>query len=78
MSDTSSICYEHSSRDSSVEDESQTEEEMEISNQIVPYENEPLASGGEQEASDEEADIDGLTPDILSKRYEKEIELREW
>lgn len=78
MSDTSSDISCSSSSNASIDNEHHSEEEMEISNEIQPYENEPLASGEEQEESEEEADIDGLTPDMLSRRYEREVEVREW
>lgn len=51
-----------------------------ISGEYLPYQNEPLAS--ETEASDgedeDEADIDGLTVEVLRQRFEKEISVEKW
>lgn len=51
-----------------------------ISGEYLLYQNEPLAS--ETEASDgedeDEADIDGLTVEVLRQRFEKEISVEKW
>lgn len=74
MSDSASYTSESSTSNQS----SESDGEIDLSGQIQPYQNEPLASEEEQDESDEEADVDGLTPNTLARRFEKEVEVREW
>ena len=64
--------------DSPISDSSQSchelseasEEELEVVTEFQPYSDEPLA--------DDDADQDGLTPEILEARYERRLTVREW
>ena len=47
-----------------------SEEELEVVTEFQPYSDEPLA--------DDDADQDGLTPEILEARYERRLTVREW
>ena len=64
--------------DSPISDSSQSchelseasEEELEVVTEFQPYSDEPLA--------DDDADQDGLTPEILEARYERRLTVHEW
>ena len=51
-----------------------------ISNEMTPYEDEPLAEESETDAreDDEETDADGLTQAVLEARYERRIAVNAW
>ena len=53
-----------------------------IDSEITPYEDEPLAEVGGHEAgygdSEEERDLDGLTPAVLEMRYERTASVDSW
>ena len=46
---------------------------------ILPYQDEPLAAEAlDVDDSEEERDVDGLTPLTLAKRYERTVCLESW
>jgi hypothetical protein len=51
-----------------------------VSGEYLPYQNEPLASETDSDGSEDEdeADIDGLTIEVLRQRFEKEIPVEKW
>ena len=72
--------------DSSISDSSQSchklseasEEELEVVTEFQPYSDEPLADDDADYVGEDEADQDGLTPEILEARCERRLTVREW
>ena len=46
--------------------------------EFQPYSDEPLADDDADYVGEDEADQDGLTPEILEARYERRLTVREW
>lgn len=70
-----------SSCSSQSNDSQSSEDEVFLSEtQFVPYQDEPLADSDEEndETSDEENDLDGLTQSVLVARLEQKIKLDSW
>lgn len=55
-------------------------DEYKFEDNFLPYQNEPLASSGDEqeEESDEELDEDGVSRPVLEQRFEKKIPLQQW
>ncbi|XP_078362737.1 uncharacterized protein LOC144646903 [Oculina patagonica] len=68
------------SEDSMEETEDSEEEWGVVETQITPYEDEPLADAndGDSDYSEEERDIDGLTPAVLEQRYDGTVSVDTW
>ena len=49
-----------------------------VTGEHAPYQDEPLASDGEQDEESEDADQDGLTPSVLEARFERRVAVSEW
>ena len=52
-----------------------------VDSEILPYQDEPLAAEDEAldvDDSEEERDVDGLTPSTLAERYERTVCLESW
>ena len=52
-----------------------------IDSEIIPYQDEPLAVVSEETGdgdSEEERDVDGLTPAVLESRYEGSVSVESW
>lgn len=52
-----------------------------ITSVIAPYQDEPLADQNDEEtgvSSEEETDVDGLTPSTLEARYERTVDVDSW
>ena len=60
--------------------DSEEEETGVITSQFRPYEDEPLADPDEnmEDDSDDDLDVDGLTPAVLEARYDGTVEVRSW
>ena len=69
ISDSSQSCHELSEA---------SEEELEVVTEFQPYSDEPLADDDADYVGEDEADQDGLTPEILEARYERRLTVREW
>lgn len=76
---------ENSFSDSSVGSESVMLSEYEGNNVNLdgksvfePYQGEPLASTSGSESSEDEEDLDGLSPSVLEKRMDKIIPISSW
>lgn len=52
--------------------------ETSMKTQFTPYEGEPLADTCDEDSSEDEADLDGLQPSVLEKRFDKTIPLQTW
>jgi len=68
------------SEESMEETEDSEEEWGVVETQITPYEDEPLADAndGESNDSEEERDVDGLTPAVLEQRYDGTVSVDSW
>lgn len=64
----------------SIETEDSEEEWGVIETEMTPYQDEPLADvdDGESNHSEEEVDIDGLTPAVLEQRYDGTVSVDSW
>ena len=52
-----------------------------VDSEILPYQDEPVAAEDEAldvDDSEEERDVDGLTPSTLTERYERTVCLESW
>ena len=76
MSSDSEICESIDSVESTDENQDSEEDWGVLETEIIPYQDEPLADAVDEETmavdgeSDEEKDVDGLTPAVLEQRYE--------
>lgn len=68
------------SEESMEETEDSEEEWGVVETQITPYEDEPLADAndGESNDSEEERDVDSLTPAVLEQRYDGTVSVDSW
>ena len=84
MSSDSEICESIDSVESTDESQDSEEDWGVIETEIIPYQDEPLADAVDEETmavdgeSDEEKDVDGLTPAVLEQRYERTVTLDSW
>ena len=84
MSSDSEICESIDSVESTDESQDSEEDGGVIETEIIPYQDEPLADAVDEETmavdgeSDEEKDVDGLTPAVLEQRYERTVTLDSW
>lgn len=64
----------------SMETEGSGDEWGVIETEMTPYQDEPLADvdDGESNHSEEEGDIDGLTPAVLEQRYDGTVSVDSW
>lgn len=55
-------------------------DQYEFAGEYLPYQDEPLATSESDESENgaESEDEDGLSADVLGRRYEKEIRFDEW
>ena len=77
MSSDSNDSFESDSSESSIDFE-ESEDVVVVTGEHAPYQDEPLASDGEQDEESEDADLDGLTPSVLEARFECRVAVREW
>ena len=66
-----------SSSESSIQQESDSSDEMEVVGLVEPYADEPPAHSSDDE-EDSEEDLDGLSPAVLRARFEREVAVKEW
>jgi len=84
MSSDSEMCESIDSVESIDESQDSEEDWGVIETEIIPYQDEPLADAVDEETmavdgeSDEEKDVDGLTPAVLEQRYERTVTLDSW
>ncbi|XP_015771727.1 PREDICTED: uncharacterized protein LOC107350027 isoform X2 [Acropora digitifera] len=65
-----------SSSESSIPQESDSSDEMEVVGLVEPYADEPPAHSSDDEEGSEE-DLDGLSPAVLCARFEREVAVKE-
>ncbi|XP_068692002.1 uncharacterized protein [Montipora foliosa] len=81
MSDDSEVSDCFDSSESEMESEDSGEDWGVIESEIIPYQAEPLAVVSEETGdgdSEEERDVDGLTPAVLESRYEGSVSVESW
>ena len=81
MSDDSEVSACFDSSESEMENEDSGEDWGVIESEIIPYQDEPLAVNSEETGggdSEEERDVDGLTPAVLESRYEGSVSVESW
>lgn len=80
MSDDSEVSECFDSSESEMESEDSGEDWGVIDSEIIPYQDEPLAVLSEtgDGDSEEERDVDGLTPAVLESRYEGIVSVESW
>ena len=66
-----------SSSESSIPQESDSSDEMEVVGLVEPYVDEPPAHSSDDE-EDSEEDLAGLSPAVLRARFEREVAVKEW
>ena len=77
MSSDSNDSFESDSSESSIDFEESGDEVEVVTGEHAPYQDEPLASDGEQDGESEGADLDGLTPSVLEARFERRVAVSE-
>ena len=78
MSSDSNDSFESDSSESSIDFEESGDVVEVVTGEHAPYQDEPLASDGEQDEESKDADLDGLTPSVLEARFERPVAVREW
>lgn len=69
--------FESDSCESSIDFE-ESGDEVVVTEEHTPYQDDPLASDGERDDESEDADLDGLTPTVLEARFERRMAVSEW
>ena len=78
MSSDSNDFFDSDSSESSIDFEESGDEVEVFTGEHAPYQDEPLASDGEQDEESEDADLDGLMPSVLEGRFERRVAVSEW